>query len=318
MRRILTDKFLEVFSQAKHICVIAHRNPDLDSLGSASALYSYILQHHKKASFACISENLPDNIDFLPWSEKIRTHIHSSVDLMISVDCGAMSRVGFEFTCKSINIDHHASNAHYGDINIVDVNAISTTQVVYALLTQLNAKINVKMATALYAGLLDDSRRFLHVGKNANALSFGSELIGLGADISACNRAIYQSNSLSSLRLKSLMLGAFELYCEARIAFIHVDKGMFAKSGATPYECEEPLEEMLSLARVDVALLIRDKQEGGYKGSLRSKGALNIGKIAKHYGGGGHINSAGFEVSGDEISLLKESLLELIIKELDA
>jgi len=308
----------DALKDATHICVIAHRNPDLDSLGSASALYSHIMQLHKKASFVCVSEMLPANASFVPWFDKIRTTIHSSVDLIITLDCGSYSRVGFEFSCKSVNIDHHRSNEKYADINIVDSEAISTTEVVYNLFKEQGVKINVKMATALYAGLLDDSRRYLYLGKDAKALQLGSELAQLGADTSTCNNALYQEKSLASLRIKSLMLGAFELFHEAEIAFVYVSEEMFNQSGASAYDCEEPLEEILSLARVKVALLLRYKREGGFKGSLRSKGNIDIGKIASLYGGGGHLNSAGFELS-NTISLdIKSEIIELITKELNA
>ena len=170
------------------------------------------------------------------------------------------------------------------------------------------------MATALYAGLLDDSRRFLHVDSDKKLFAHAKELVALGADVALCNRAIFQEKSLAALRLKGLMLERFELYKEAQIAFIHVDKEMFEYSGASPYETEEPLEEILGFIHAKAAVLMRDMQNGRKKYSLRSKGDIAVNTIASHFGGGGHRNSAGFEHDEN----IKESIIELISKELDA
>ena len=307
-------ELFDAIEESKHICVVAHKNPDIDSLSSASAMYSYLMQRHKKASFACVSSELPRNANFLPWFDKIRQQMHTSVDLVIALDCGSYSRIGFDVTCRLINIDHHASNERYGDIAVVDSCATSSAEVLFDLFKKQGVKINLKMATALYAGLLDDSRRFLHVDSEHKLFAHAQELVALGADVSLCNRAIFQERSLASLRLKGWMLERFELYKEARIAFIHVDEEAFRQSGASPYDCQEPLEEILGFVHAKVAILMRDMQNGQKKYSLRSKGDIAVNAIASCFGGGGHKNAAGF-VHDENI---KESIIEFISKELDA
>jgi phosphoesterase RecJ-like protein len=259
-------------------------------------MYSFLLQKHKKVSWFCKTQSIDKKFSCLPWFENIRASFPLSADLAISLDCAHKSRLGSEVSCELINIDHHTTNEYFGDVNLVDKEAISTTKVLYDFFIDNDVKINKKMATALYAGILDDSNSFTAQNVDGTTFAIVKELIDAGADFKSCNKSILQTLSLAALRLKAIMFKNLSLECEGRVAFFCVSYEDMLCSGAKPYDCEAPLEESLHLATVEVAVLLRENRELCIKGSLRSKSSFKVDAIAALFGGGGHQNRAGFDL----------------------
>ncbi len=302
---------------AKHIVLILHVNPDVDSFGSASAFYSYVLRLHKKVTLFCATADPDRRLSGLPWFDTMRHQFPSSADLAICFDCGTVERLGHKVECELINIDHHLSDIGFGDLNVINPDAISTTEVVYDLFKEGNIKINTKIATALYAGLLDDSNSFLHVKTNAKTFEMAADLLACGAQSSHVVKELYQKNSLASLRLKGLMFEQLGLFCNGQVAVLHVNLEMFESSGALPQDAESALEESLSLVTVKVSVLLRERSGGGIKGSLRGDGTVNLSVLANEFGGGGHRDSAGFVVADGTLCALQEEIMNKLCKELN-
>lgn len=300
---------------ATHIVLIAHINPDADSFGAASAMYTYLMRLEKKVTLFCVTERINPHLAFLPWFDKIRHQFPKSADLAISFDCGAYKRLGVEVPCPLINIDHHQSNEAYGTINVIDTTAISTTQVLFDAFNRHDIKINPKMATALYAGLLDDSHAFLSPKTNTRSFEMAAALTAAKAEISTCATELFHKHSLAALRLRGLMFEKMFLLFDARAVVHLVTKEMMAISGAREVDCEAPLEESLGLPHVELALMLRENRNGSVKGSLRSVGGLDVEVIAKQFGGGGHKHAAGFDVSDRSMDALYQEILTVIKEE---
>jgi phosphoesterase RecJ-like protein len=311
---------IEIFNKidsANHIVVISHVNPDADSISSASAMYTYLLQQHKKVSWYCKTKDISKKLEFIPWFNKIRDSFPSSADLAISLDCASLKRLGIEIECELINIDHHKSNANFATLNLVEADAISTTQVLHRLFKSNKIKINKKMATALYAGLLDDSNFFMSDSVDGITFALAKELIECGAEYKKCHNFIAKSISLAALRLKALMLKNMTLELEARVSVFCVSIENMKETGAIGNDCELALEESLYLPHVEVAILLRQNSDFSIKGSIRSMAEIDASKIALNFDGGGHITRAGFEIS-NEITLeeAREKILNLIKREI--
>ncbi len=287
---------LKRIAEAKHIVVISHINPDADSLASASAMYTYLLTLHKKVSFFCLSKDIHQKLSFLPWFDKIRNSFPSSADLAIALDCSSQSRIGIEIECDLINIDHHSSNENYADFNLVSSTSISTTQVLFDFFKTNKIQINKKMATALYAGIIDDSDGFLSSDVDGTIFALVNELISSGAMHHTCNDFILKYRTLASLRLKALMLSNMSLINNAEIVVFLVKQDDFKATGAAYEDCELALEEALFLPTVKVTLLLRENENLAFKGSLRSKKDFDLSSIALELNGGGHKNRIGFEL----------------------
>ncbi len=311
------NEIVRMIDDANHIVVISHVNPDADSIGSASAIYSYLLQRHKKVSWYCKTKNINKNLVFIPWFDKIRNSFPASSDLAISLDCGDFKRLGVDIECDLINIDHHASNENYGTANIVDTSAISTTAVIYDFFKANSVKINSKMATSIYAGLLDDSNGLMSDDVDGTTFALVKELIECGADFKACNKHIMKSMSLAALRLKASMFTNMTLECDAKVAIFCVTNEEMIATGAVGEDCELALEESLYLPHVEVAILVKENRDFSIKGSIRSNGKVDASNIASKFSGGGHTSRAGFNMDSD-VSLedLKIEVLNLIKKEI--
>ncbi len=300
---------------ATHIVLIAHINPDADSLGSASAMYTHLMRLEKKVTLFCLTEGINPHLAFLPWFDKIRHQFPKNADLAISFDCGAYKRLGVEVPCALINIDHHQSNEAYGTINVIDTSAISTTQVLFDAFNRHDIKINPKMATALYAGLLDDSHGFLSPKTDTRSFEMAAALTAAKAAISTCAQELFHKNSLAALRLKGLMFEKMYLLFDARVVVHLVTREMMAMSGGREVDCEAALEESLGLPPVELAMMLRENRDGSVKGSLRSVGGLDVEVIAKKFGGGGHKHAAGFDVSERSMDALYQEILTVIKEE---
>ncbi|RUM64827.1 MAG: hypothetical protein DSZ03_03800 [Sulfurimonas sp.] len=306
---------IEKIERANHIVLMAHVNPDADSLGSASAFYSYLLRQQKQLTLFCATPRIDRRLALLPWFDKLRHQMPRQADLAICFDCGSRERLGTDIECELINIDHHASNSGFGMYNVIDTNAISTTQMVYDFFREHHIAINAKMATALYAGLVDDSQHFLHTKTDAAAFEMAAELLRCGADTRGVAKALFQTTSLASLRLEGVLYEQLRLRHDGRIALLHLDLQTRSDTGAEPHEAEAALHRAQTLATVNVSVLLRERRHGSVKCSLRGDGSVNVAAVAAHFGGGGHRDSAGFIANGT-LCALEEEIMSILYEEM--
>ncbi|MDD5051775.1 MAG: DHH family phosphoesterase [Sulfuricurvum sp.] len=306
---------LSLIDSARHIILIIHKDPDADSMGSACAFYSYLLRSQKKLTLFCASETLNPDLAFLPWFDKITNRFPEEGDCMISFDCGSNERFGIESSLPLINFDHHKSNVLYGLYNIVDVNAISTTQVVYDFFVANSIKINGKMALSLYAGLLDDSKCFSAFRCDVTTFATAQALLGFGADHALCVEWLYNRRSLASMRLRGTLFREMKILLDGQLAFFDVQLSHLEDSGATIPECKLILEEALRMYTVKAGLMKIDHPYGGAKLSLRTDGSIDASKIMAPFNGGGHINRAGAQLKNDERQSAVDEIILMIKKE---
>jgi phosphoesterase RecJ-like protein len=303
---------LSLIESAQHIVLVVHEHPDADSLGSACAFYSYLLRTKIKVTLFCVTPSLDQNLSFLPWFDKITAKFPESAELAISFDCGSFARLGIDYQGALINFDHHISNENYGTYNCINPDALSTSQVLYEWFVTECVKINGKMANALYAGLIDDTRCFSDPRCTSAIFSMACALIELGANHQECVSALFNSHSLASFRLKGEMARRMKLLHDGRVALFEVDQTLLESTGARLRDCKTVVDEALSLKIVEVALLVAQLKKGGVKVSLRSNGILNAAKILKNFEGGGHRTRAGARIDGCTSSQIIENLMDKI------
>ena len=308
---------LSLIDTAKHIVLIAHENPDADSLGSASAFYSYLLRTQKKITFYCVSPNIHAHLSFIPWTEKISNRFPIDADLAISFDCGSFERLGVDYSGELINFDHHISNNQYGTLNYIDISAMSTTQVVYEWFIGQDIKINGKMANALYAGLMDDTKCFRDPRCTMKIFGMAHRLLELGADHEQCVNGLYNSKTLASLRLQGEMLKRMKLVLDGQLALFEVDQELLVSTGALLGDCKAVLDEAITLKIVSVALLLAVRKRGGISLSLRSDGVVNASEIMQRYQGGGHHDRAGAKVTDKPLEQIREEIISYIQQEIE-
>jgi len=303
--------------KADNILLIAHINPDGDALGSSLSLYPILKKTGKKVTVFNATKPLPDYLDFLPNFNKVTNILPKKIDLTISFDCGSFDRLGLEEKPSFlINIDHHVSNTNYGDINLIEPNHASTSQVVYDILKANNVEIPTDTAVCIYTALVTDTGSFQYESVNDKVFECAAEMVRCGVKPDYVAKMLFQRDRLSRLRLLAKAYETIEMCCDGKVAFVEVTKEMMEITGAIKEDTDTIVNSVRAIAPVEVACMLREDDEG-IKISLRSKNYADVSKIAVKYGGGGHIRAAGATLK-DEFDfekvkkMLKEDLKEIV------
>jgi len=310
-------KSWEYVINSKHILLVSHVNPDGDTLGSVLALYDVLKRLGKKVSLYNFTKELPRIYDFLPNINRIKDIMPKYFDLVISCDCGSFDRLKIPMGGYTlINIDHHISNKNFGDINIVDTESASAGMVVYKLLAENCVKISKDCAICLYVSVVEDTGFFSYSNVNEQTFKDASSLVKFGANPAKIASLLKSRQSLAKMRLLGFVLNNFELYQEAKIAFVYIDNEVLSKTGAKRYDTKNIINTLRDIVNVKVAVMILEEKHGGYKVSIRSKNEMDISYLARDFDGGGHKNAAGFEVKSNDIEDLRKKILKKIKEKL--
>ena len=308
-------KALELIEKSRYILIITHVNPDPDSIGSALALSNLFYENKIKHKVFNISSDLPQNLDFIPRFEKITDQLPAFFDLAISVDCGTYKRLGFELdsSIPLINFDHHKSNNSFGAVNIVDPQKSSTAELVFEFFKHNGLYITKNSATALYVGIYDDTLAF-SLGR-CDELTFEkiNFLVECGASPSEIANKLLRRDSLAKYRIIPKVLDSLELFKEGEVASIIAKEEWFKQTGAHNRDCEDALDMIMSIAIVRIAIFVRITN-GVARVSLRSKGQIDVSKLAGEFGGGGHFNAAGCTIETLDVQKAKEIVLKEIFE----
>ena len=308
-------KALELIEKSKYILIITHVNPDPDSIGSALALSNLFHENRIKHKVFNVSDDLPQNLDFIPRFEKITNQLPAYSDLAISVDCGTYKRLGFELdpSIPLINFDHHKSNDSFGTVNIVDPMKSSTAELVFEFFKHNGLYITKNSATALYVGIYDDTLAF-SLGR-CDEITFEkiNFLVECGASPSDIANKLLRRDSLAKYRIIPKVLDSLELFKEGEVASIIAKEEWFKETGAHNRDCEDALDMVMSIAIVRIAFFVR-VVNGTSRVSLRSKGKIDVSAIAGKFGGGGHFNAAGCTLDMLDVEKAKDLVLKEILE----
>ncbi len=283
----------------------AHEGPDGDALGSLLGMHHLLTQLGKDSVMFLAAKEFPLPIEyrFLPLEEVFHEPPADMADrAVVFLDCGNIDRMPVDFLSEDghfkINIDHHHDNTLFGDVNLVEVDASCTAEIVYELAILLGAEITAEIASALYVGLVTDSGKFMYDNTNARTHRIAADLIEAGVDVDETYRRLYEHVPIEKLRLLSRALDGIQYHCEDRLVLAYITAGDYEASGAGEEMTEGIIDHLRSVEGADVAALIRDLGDRGRaarKVSLRSSdGRVDVSAIARVHGGGGHKRAAGF------------------------
>ena len=308
-------KALELIEKSRYILIITHVNPDPDSIGSALALSNLFHENKIKHKVFNVSSDLPQSLDFIPRFEKISDQLPAFFDLAISVDCGTYKRLGFELdsSIPLINFDHHKSNNNFGVVNIVDPQKSSTAELVFEFFKHNGLYLTKDSATALYVGIYDDTLAFSLGRCDETTFEKINFLVECGASPSEIANKLLRRDSLAKYRIIPKVLDSLELYKEGEVASIIAKEEWFKQTGAHNRDCEDALDMVMSIAVVKVAIFVRISN-GISRVSLRSKGQIDVSKIAGKFDGGGHFNASGCTIEILDVEKVKEIVLKEIFE----
>jgi len=304
----------EILDHFTQITIVTHINPDADTLGTGLGIYNLLRQDRsKKIEIVNVSKELPDYLDFLPGYKNIKKRADFDGSLIISCDCGSADRLGMDISGRSvINIDHHASNERYGTLNVVVPGAASASEVAYKLFRNI-MPIDKRTATCFYTALFSDTRHFTTSSVNAEVFAVAKALVDLGARPDEVAYHFTQRRSLASLRLLEKALSHLQLHSNAKVASMYVTRDEIKATGARIPDMEGIVEYARSLATVEIGIFAMALKDG-IRVSLRSK-KVDVSRVAKMFGGGGHKVAAGFTLKQCGIDESIDTIL-VTIKEL--
>ncbi len=293
--------------------IATHINPESDAIGSSLAL-SMALGSIGKKIVLYDRDPIPEFYRFLPGYEKfinsISPLVTSSLSLIL-LDCNSLERAGLDglsFEYSAV-IDHHETEKDFGNLRWVEPEAAATGIMVFYLITGLGIKITREMAINLYSAIAIDTGTFRYSNTSAEVLRVSAELIEAGADPSYISNSLYEAWSKKRFALLIMALNALEI--RDNIAITVVTKEMYEKTGAGPEDTENFSNFPKMMKDVGVSALFREMGDNYWRVSLRSKGVINVAKIATLFDGGGHKNAAGCKIKAG-LESAKESLIKAI------
>lgn len=307
------DEIVELLLRHDGFIIAGHRDPDGDSLGSSLALGLALEQMGKRVEVMS-ADPLFAAYMRLPESDRITVSATAPAGypVVVLVECNAVARSGIEGLEERlvVNIDHHANNPEFGEVNWVDPSVAAVGVMVYRLLQALDVEITLAIATHLYVAILTDTGSFRYSNTDADAFRVCAELVDHGVEVSAVAEAIYENVPRDKVRLLGVALASLTIDPDGRVAAMVLHHETLASSPGKP-DTEGIVNRAKAIEGVSVAALFKEVEPQSYRVSLRSDGAVDVAAIASGLGGGGHPRAAGCMVTGS-IDEAKETILSTV------
>jgi len=301
--------------------ITVHTSPEGDALGAELGFYNLIKKLGKRG--VIINEDkLPYGYDFLPGNKLIRPLNKSSknvdFDCFVALDCADLKRTGDVYKLNKdkkpvLNIDHHISNRNFGDLNWVDPNASSCSEMVYKLYKKLQLPMDKDTAVALYTGIMTDTGSFRYSNTSSYTLKVASELLKFGIDVAQVYRATYENIPPSDVKLLLKLLPKIEFYCQGKIAGFQIRKELFKDQKPSVDLADLALSFGRAIKGVEVVALFKENlgEKNEVRVNLRSQGKVDVNKIAAFFEGGGHKSAAGCTLTGEIKKVVKKVIARI-------
>jgi bifunctional oligoribonuclease and PAP phosphatase NrnA len=297
----------------------SHSRPDGDSIGSQLAM-AYALRALDKTVTVVNADPAPPPLTAFPGVPGIRIarEVEGDFDAAIIMECGDLARTGVSGLDRFfvINIDHHPGNTGYGKINWFDAQAAACGEMVFDLIRALGVALSPEMATHIYLAILTDTGSFHYSSISPRTFEICRECLEAGVDPVLVARNVYDSNNMGRLKLFGAVLSAMQIDATGRIAIVYLDHEMARAAGGTYEDTEGLINLPLTVKEIQAVVFFKQDEGEQYRVSMRSKGEIDIGAVAKSFGGGGHKNAAGCTVTG-AIDALQKTFVEKIEEAID-
>jgi bifunctional oligoribonuclease and PAP phosphatase NrnA len=295
----MLNEVLQHIERRERFALTSHARPDGDAISSTLALGEILRQMGKQTEIV-MHDGVPRIYQQLPFVETVikTDRLNRNYDAVILLECDNIQRTRLEGLEQQflINIDHHKSGHTFAHVNWIDPTAVATGELVYKLARAAGVKITPEIATCIYMAVIADTGSFMFEGTNAHTFELARELVLAGADPARCARHIYFGHSTAKLRLLGTALSALQR--EGPLAWIWATQEQMERAGAIEEDCEGLVNYALSIGDAQVAAFFRELPDGRFRVSLRSKGTLDVSRVAEEFGGGGHECASGLAVDG--------------------
>jgi len=317
-RRGSVQEVAEALGRAQTIGVVGHVGPDGDALGSMIAL-SLAARDAGKDAVASFAEPfvVPDEMSFLDTSTLVKPSLYpTDLDVAVAVDTSVAERVGSLAGAMGkakglVVIDHHLSDGTWGDMVLIDRTAAATTELVYEVINELGWEITPAVADALYTGIVTDTGRFQYSNTSPRTHEITADLLGRGVATDVIGQKLFEETPFGYFKVVSRVLGRAMLVEDKAFVWSYVTAVDVEEAGVRFHDIDGLIDLVRLPRETQVACLLKVKQQGVVKGSLRSRGLIDVAALAGTFGGGGHHNAAGFTASGSVEGVIERLVAQL-------
>ncbi len=298
----MLSQVVELIENKNVFGITTHIKPDGDGVGSSLGL-CWLLRSLGKEAEVIVHGEVPPAYRSLPGADEIRDvkYVNGKYDAVFVIECSDLSRPGIDglenqFT---VNIDHHATSEHFGTINWIDSTASAVGEMIYNLCKAIGGRITKEIAECVYMALVTDTGSFHFPNTSDRTLKVASELIKAGAKPERISEAVYNNYPWSRIELMRQVIGTVKRDETGRIATMRQTLEMHKAAGAIDGDNNGFVNIPLAAREVLATLYMREVGPNKYRASLRSKGDINVARVAEKFGGGGHKNASGLSIEGD-------------------
>jgi phosphoesterase RecJ-like protein len=294
----------DVLNRYQSFVLLSHVRPDGDAIGSQIGL-GFSLLAAGKAVRLFNEDGLPDNLTFMPGSGRIERPPAEPVvaEVVIALDTATRPRLG-ERCLHAVsnvklwlNIDHHISNSHYGDLNLVDSGSPATGEIIYELINALGLALPDESRDALYVAVSTDTGSFQYPSTTAKTYDMAADLIRRGLDVGTINSNTYDNHPLRRLELLRALLNSLEISADGLVAHWTLRESTRHELGLCAEDSEGLIDVIRAIRGVQVAVFFEELPDGKSRVSMRSKDRrYDVCQIAAEFGGGGHALAAGIRL----------------------
>lgn len=293
----------DLIESAQHPLILTHLNPDGDAIGSLLAVW-HMLHDLGKRALAIALPPVPVYCSWLPGAENMLLY-HSNmslpddIDLVILVDTATLNRAGLVYDehrslfehLPLLIIDHHITNNGAGTLDLIQPQAASTCELLYALFRNMHVPISPAIATCLLMGLITDTQSFQTNSTTSAALHTAANLVDAGADRHGIVHTVY--NALPANSASLLGLGLTTLCFEQHVAWATVTQAMLSETNTNDEAAEEVIRILQQIGEARAVALFKERHDKTTKISFRSQPPIDVAQFAQQWGGGGHSQAAG-------------------------
>jgi bifunctional oligoribonuclease and PAP phosphatase NrnA len=310
MKRELTpipEDLLNAIRGAQRIALAGHVTPDADSLGAMLALWIALAELGKHAFLALPPGTASRRMEFLVKHAGARPAAQAELEtcnVIVVLDTAKDRRVNLEGKLESlplaavVNVDHHATNPHYGRWNWVDAGRSSTCEMAYELIRALGCQITPTIATLIYAGIHSDTQGFSLVNTTPRSLLIAHELAAAGARIALVCEELERSLSRGEFELLGIVYCNTRTACAGRLAWSTVSHAEITRTGCDANSIDDQVKVPRALDGIQIAILFSEGDPGVIRINFRGESGVAVLPLAQQFGGGGHHASAGARVKG--------------------
>jgi len=309
-------KIVKTIRSEKSFLLSTHRDVEGDALGSELAMF-LLLRRLRKKVYMYHNQKVPFDYSFLPFSSHVQNVPPSQdFDVGIILDCSDISRLwkardGFLRAKNLINIDHHVSNTRFADINFVEPRASSACELVYRIYKKFFTKITRDAALCLYTGIFTDTGCFTYACTDSFVHKIVSELMNCGIHPTKVYNHVYSSFRPQDISFIGNVLSTLRHDKSGKIYWVKAAKWEDSSFGDLT---QAIFRDLRCIKDAEVYVLIKKVGTNTIRVNFRSKGKVNVNKVAKFFGGGGHKNAAGTTFRNSSIPAVERKVIPFIRK----